>query len=68
MYRRGLGYHHKQVFKQSRGKNEHGYKMNSGSGVFDSINEITEPIIDLVSNNKDTIKYVAETAINAVRV
>ena len=42
--------------------------MNSGSGVFNSINEITKPIIDLVSNNKDTIKHVAETVINAVKV
>lgn len=57
VYKRGLGYNNKRQFG-------HSYKMYSGSGIFDSI----KPIIDLVLNNKDTLKHVGETAINAVRV
>ena len=57
VYKRGLGFKKKQQFG-------HSYKMYSGSGIFDSI----KPIIDVVLNNKDTLKQVGETAINAVKI
>ena len=68
VYKRGLGYHHKRGHKQVSERNGHSYKMYSGNGVIDSITELSKPIIDFVANNKDTIKHVADTAINAVKV
>ena len=68
VYKKGLGYHHKRVYKQVSERNGHSYKMYSGSGVTDSITELSKPIIDFVSNNRDTLKHIGETAINTVKI
>ena len=68
IHKRGLGYHHKRVFRQVSERKGHSYKMYSGNGVINSINKLSKPIIDFVSNNMDTLKHIGETAINAVKV
>ena len=69
VYKRGLGYH--QAVRQNRIIGGHGYKIRNcqhGSGIFDIITDVSKPVLDFVSNNKDLAKHIGETAINATKV
>jgi hypothetical protein len=68
VYKRGDGYKPKRVYKTIRSGRGYRHCSCEGSGVFDVIKDISKPLIDFATNNKDFAKNIGETAINAAKV